>query len=81
LGSVGLGMARWNKETKAAGELLRAGIHSKSALVEAVVRDETVLAHAQETAEWPMLIQEFARSSWLDDAAERTWLAKLTVLP
>ena len=79
-------MAQWNKETRAAGELLRAEIHSKSALVEVAVRDETVLAHAQETAEWPMLIQEFARSSWhyswLGDAAvERTWLAKLTVLP
>jgi hypothetical protein len=79
-------MAQWNKETKVAGELLRVEIHSKSALVEVAVRDETVLAHAQETVEWPMLIQEFARSSWhyswLDDAAvERTWLAGLTVLP
>jgi hypothetical protein len=44
-------MAQWNKETKAAGELLRAEIHSKSALVEVAVRDESVLAHAQETAE------------------------------
>jgi hypothetical protein len=78
-------MAQWNKETKAAGELLRAEIHSKSALAEVAVRDESVLAHAQETAEWPMLIQEFARSSWRyswpDAAVERTWLAKLTVLP
>jgi hypothetical protein len=78
-------MAQWNKETKAAGELLRAEIRSKSALVEVAVRDESVLAHAQETAEWPMSIQEFVRSSWhyswLDAAVERTWLAKLTVLP
>lgn len=48
---------------KAAEGLSRVEIHSKSELEEAVVCGGIVLAHAQETAEWPMSIREFAHSS------------------